>query len=68
MTKRLLGYQIADLRGNNVQGEGEDPSNLASFEVMTADVANGVMEGLGGRRFLLMPIYEGDVEEPTIVG
>jgi hypothetical protein len=66
--KRLLGYQIADLFGENIQGDDNDPTDFASFEVMSEATASVTMQSLGPNSgYLLMPIFEGDVEEPTIV-
>jgi len=64
---RLIGFQLASLSGENIQGDNDDPTNLRSFEVMSFAIASKVMRQLGSRKFLLMPIYEGDVEEPVIV-
>jgi hypothetical protein len=66
MTKKLLGYQLADSTGKNIQGSDTDPTSNASFEVMAPHVATTVMRQLSGG-FLLMPIYEGDIEDPTII-
>lgn len=63
--KKFLGFQLADRNGNNIQGDDADPTGLASFEIMTPTVAGRVVEVFHG--FLLMPIYEGDIEEPKIV-
>lgn len=63
---KLIGYQLADLQGRNIQGDGIDPTNMPSFAVMTPAVATKVMEDLGSRKFLLMPIYEGDIENCTL--
>jgi hypothetical protein len=63
---KLLGYQLANLQGRNIQGQDEDPTNLPSYGVMAPVVATHVMRQLGSRKFLLMPIYEGDIEKPEL--
>ena len=66
--RKLLGYQLADKDGVNIQGDDEDPTGLNSFDVMPHEVANLVMQDLGDEAdILLMPIFEGDVEEPRII-
>jgi len=62
---KLLGFQIANSRGENVQGDDEDPSGHPSHHVMDAAEAQRVLEEHPGWRLLLQPIYEGDIEEPT---
>jgi len=66
MTK-LLGYQLTNLKGENIQGKNEDPTNMASFEIMAPVFASYVMRLMATRKFLLMPIYEGDIEDPKII-
>lgn len=71
--KKLLGFQLADLTGKNIQGDDNDPSNLPSFDIMSPERATEVMAQLGCRedsraKYLLMPIFEGCIEEPTIDG
>jgi hypothetical protein len=66
---RLLGFQLADPSGQNIQGDDDDPLNLMSFQIMTPAYAIKAMEKLGDRpRYLLMPIFEGDVEDPHLIG
>jgi len=66
--KKLVGYQLADKNGVNIQGDDEDPTGFTSFEVMSPEIAHQVMQDLGDETdFLLMPIFDGDVEEPRIV-
>lgn len=64
--KQLLGFQLADARGANIQGDDDDPTGLASFEIMDVALAHSVIATLPG--YLLMPIFSGDIEEPRIVG
>ena len=64
---KFLGFQLCNLAGANIQGDPDDPTGLASFEIMTPERAAEEMAHIGIRSFLLMPIYDGDVEEPTIV-
>lgn len=63
---KLLGFQLANKNGRNIQGDDDDPTSLASFEVMGLVTALNVISDLNGG-YLLMPIYEGDIEEPSIV-
>jgi hypothetical protein len=66
---RLLGFQLADPSGHNIQGDDEDPLNLLSFQIMTPAYAVKAMQKLGDSpRYLLMPIFEGDVEDPHLIG
>lgn len=68
LTARFLGYQIANAKGQNITGDDDDPTSMASFEILSPAAATSVMRQLGGaKRFLLMPIYAGDIEEPTII-
>lgn len=64
MTK-LLGFQIADKNGNNIQGDDGDPSGLPSYQILSAQEAEAVL-GNTDDRYLLQPIYEGDIEEPEL--
>jgi len=62
--RKLLGYQIADADGTNIQGDDGDPSGLPSFHIMTAQEAAPILEA-SPSRLLLMPIFEGDIENPS---
>lgn len=62
---KLLGFQLANKSGENIQGDDDDPTSLASFEIMSPTVAVKVIADLPG--FLLQPIFEGDLEEPSII-
>ncbi|WP_262298186.1 hypothetical protein [Microvirga sesbaniae] len=67
--RRMLGFQLADPSGHNIQGDDEDPLNLTSFQIMTPAYAVAAIAKLGGdSRYLLMPIFEGDIEEPSLIG
>lgn len=63
---RLLGYQIADQFGENIQGDEGDPSGEPSYRVLSMEEANAIMEDPANRDLLLMPIREGDIENPTL--
>lgn len=68
---RLIGYQLADENGANIQGDGTCPVDFASYEVLTLAAAGAVMAklaemGLEGK-YLLQPIHEGDVEEHEMI-
>lgn len=59
--KKLLGYQL-------VSATGEYPDWHYSFEIYT--LASLLERRLGmpsPNKWFLMPIYEGDIEEPTIM-
>lgn len=65
---KLLGFQLADPNGSNIQGDEDDPRGLMSFQVMSPTYAARAIERLGDSpRYLLMPIYEGDVEDPHVL-
>lgn len=66
--RKLLGFQLCDAAGKNIQGDANDPLALASFEVLHLDVIGNVARALSrdDGRFLFMPIFEGDIEEPTV--
>lgn len=68
MTRKLLGYQMADHMGENIQGDDNDPSGHPSFYVLNAAEAWRVLEDNPDHGLLLMPIYEGDVENPSFAG
>lgn len=65
----LLGYQIADSSGRNIQGDDGCPGDHRSFEILTLARAQQIMAELpaGGRGYLLQPIYRGTIECATIV-
>lgn len=60
----FLGYQIASLSGDNIMGDDECPVDEPSFAILSPETAQAVMQEQRERKFLLMPIYEGDIEEP----
>ena len=68
---KLIGYQIADKNGDNIQGDGTCPVDFASFEVLSPEAAHRVMTKLSEMdldgKYLLQPIVEGDVEECEII-
>lgn len=64
MARKLLGFQIADRSGTNIQGDDHDPSGHPSFRILSAAEAQAVLEENEG--LLLMPIYEGDIEDPEL--
>lgn len=67
-TAKLLGFQLADPSGCNIQGDDDDPLGLMSFQIMSPAYAAKAIEKLGDSpRYLLMPIYEGDVEDPHVL-
>lgn len=62
----LLGYQIADRTGSNIQGEEGDPSGEASYRILSLAEAHEIMRDPDNRHLLLQPIYEGDIENPEL--
>jgi hypothetical protein len=66
--KRLIGFQIADSTGKNIQGDASDPLDLASFEVIAPvpGLLRAVAE-IAAPGYLLMPIYEGDIQEAVVL-
>lgn len=68
---KLIGYQIADANGDNIQGDGACPIDFASFEVLSPECAHQVMTKLTemnlDHAYLLQPIAEGDVEEYSLI-
>lgn len=65
---KLLGFQLTDPSGCNIQGDDDDPLGLMSFQIMSPAYAAKAIEKLGDSpRYLLMPIYEGDVEDPHVL-
>lgn len=71
MPRKLIGYQIANQHGDNIQGDGSCPVDFASFEVLTPECAHQVMTKLAeldlDHAYLLQPIAEGDVEEYEMI-
>jgi hypothetical protein len=65
---KLLGFQLANPSGCIIQGDDDDPLALMSFQIMSPAYAVKAVEKLGDSlRYLLMPIYEGDVEDPHVL-
>lgn len=68
---KLIGYQIANEKGENIQGDGVCPVDFASFEVLNLAAAHQVMNKLSEMnldgKYLLQPIVEGDVEEYEMI-
>jgi hypothetical protein len=63
--KRLLGFQLADKSGANIQGDPGDPTDFTSWQIMDTALAVFVIARNPG--FLLMPIYDGDIEKPEVL-
>ena len=64
---KLLGFQIADHMGENIQGDDNDPSGLPSFHILNSTEAWAIIAAHGkSRSLLLQPIFEGDIEEPVL--
>jgi len=63
--KNLLGFQYADKEGYSIQGDEDDPTGLRSFEVIHPDVIANYLRVHPWKN--LIAIYEGDIEEPTIM-
>lgn len=68
MSARLIGFQITDTNGVLLTGEENDPTNMTTFEVLSPLAAiEAVRELATTGRFLLMPIYENDIENPEVI-
>jgi hypothetical protein len=65
--KTPIGYQIADADGANMQGDDNDPSGYASYDVMTRERAETVIALYPDSGMQLYAIYPGDIEEPQFV-
>jgi len=66
---KLIGFQLANKNGVNITGDDDDPFEMASFEVISPHSLFEVLEAMPlNHGLLLMPIYEGDIEEPKIIG
>jgi hypothetical protein len=63
MTK-LLGFQLG-APALSVQGDDCDPTGKPSFEILAAAEAIDLMRRYP-HQFSLVPIYEGDIEEPIL--
>lgn len=64
--QKLLGFQIANWMGENIQGDDKDPTRLPSFHILSSSEAWDMMQQFGNdHQILLQPIFEGDIEEPT---
>lgn len=64
---QLLGYQLADEHGNNIQGD-DGFQKYASYEVLSLRLAGDWLAYLCAERqtrFTLQPIFAGTIEEPT---
>ena len=59
--KKIIGFQIVD-KDKNI------PEQFYSFEVFVGiDDVVKELENLQDKRWLIEPIFEGDVEEPTFI-
>lgn len=68
MRAKLIGFQIADTNGALLTGEENDPTNMTTFEVLSPLAAIEAVKELGAMgRYLLMPIYENDIEDPEVI-
>ncbi len=66
MKRELLGFQIADAKGVNIQGDDGDPSGHPSYRILSAQEATEIVREHPEQGLLLMPIYEGDIEDPEL--
>ena len=57
----LIGYQVVSRDGKN-----NIPDDLYSFEVVSKRVADSYVKDNPGQ-WTKIPIYNGDIEEPTIL-
>lgn len=61
----VVGYQIGDEQGYSIQGEDEDPTGLASYEILAPDAAAVVRARYPTLR--MAAIYADDIEEPVVL-
>ena len=63
----LLGYQIADSMGRNIQGDENCPGGHSSYQILTPARAHEILASLpnGGKGYTLQPICRGDIEAAT---
>jgi hypothetical protein len=65
--RKLIGFQITNLAGENIHGTDEDPFQLTSVEVLT-DAAVLTAKGWAvDKEFLVTEVFGGDIEEPSFV-
>jgi hypothetical protein len=57
--KRPIGYQVVDSNGNY-------PDGFYSFEILKLSAALFLVQQ-NKKRWRLLPIFKGDIEEPTFV-
>jgi hypothetical protein len=62
--KTPIGYQLADAEGANMQGDDNDPSGYASYDILTRERAETVIALYPDSGMQLYAIYAGDIEEP----
>lgn len=67
VTRKLLGFQFGNREGHSIQGDNNDPSGLFSFEIMTPLLAATMIERHHSAGLVLIPIFEGDIEDATIL-
>jgi len=61
--EKLLGYQIVSKDGNN-----DIPEGFWSFEIIrTKKVLNNFFSKDNSGSWVVVPIYSGDIEEPTFI-
>lgn len=60
--KKFLGFQFTDRVGNNIAGDNNDPAKGPSYLILRPNLAFKLAAENPG--FLLMPIFEGDIESP----
>lgn len=65
-SKTFIGFQISGADGYSVQGDDDDPFGYNSFTVLTPETAIALMPGLP-KGFHLLPIYDGDIEDPEMI-
>ncbi len=66
-SQKFLGFQLANAAGDVIQGQDGDPSKLTHSDIMTPKVATKLIFDLPSADYLLMPIFEGMIENPKIV-
>jgi hypothetical protein len=68
MPKPVIGHQIIGPDGRNIHGEENDPFDLCSFEILTGEAVEQAKNWVAANSgFKVVPVFEGDVEEPEFV-
>jgi hypothetical protein len=64
--RQPLGYQVGNAEGYSIQGDDEDPSGLADWQILSPEAVVRLRQKFPDLRFI--PIYDGDIEDAQIIG